>query len=202
MYDAGQERHYFLDEPASLSDGQMVIPVQWLEDEQRDIWVEVWNVETDTRTVRTSSFYKQSEAQKSPELDNDQRPRGYSNEGGWVKEKYARLRRWRFDTALVRGNCQQRISPAYAKSRSQIGRRRSLVFELHWYFWWRCLWKPVKKLEQTLEHLYEPSKFASQTSAPAVSYTLRFYFALCNSPRAISRCQKSHRVSNSKIMIS
>jgi hypothetical protein len=82
MYDAGQERHYFLDEPASLSDGQMVIPVQWLEDEQRDIWVEVWNVETDTRTVRTSSFYKQSEAQKSPELDNDQRPRGYSNEGG------------------------------------------------------------------------------------------------------------------------
>lgn len=33
MYDAGMDRHYFIDEVAALKDGRMVIPVRWLEDE-------------------------------------------------------------------------------------------------------------------------------------------------------------------------
>ena len=51
MYDAGNDLHYFVDEPASLSDDKIVIPVQWLEDEKGDVWAEVWEVRTDMTTV-------------------------------------------------------------------------------------------------------------------------------------------------------
>lgn len=52
MYDGGQEQHYFVDEPACLNTGQMVIPVRWMEDEKGEVWVEVWEVKTDTMTVK------------------------------------------------------------------------------------------------------------------------------------------------------
>jgi len=56
MYDDKEGRHYFIDEPAALNSGQLVIPVRWLEDESGAIWADVWEVETDERLVRTSSF--------------------------------------------------------------------------------------------------------------------------------------------------
>ncbi|KAF8159989.1 hypothetical protein B0H34DRAFT_843892 [Crassisporium funariophilum] len=37
MYNAGDDLHYSVDEPASLSDDKIVIPVRWLEDEKGDI---------------------------------------------------------------------------------------------------------------------------------------------------------------------
>lgn len=52
MYDSGQDRHYFVDEPAYVCTGQMVIPVRWLEDEEGEVWVEVWEVKTDAATVK------------------------------------------------------------------------------------------------------------------------------------------------------
>jgi len=52
MYDGGEERHYFVNELACLHTGQMVIPVRWLEDEKGNVWVEVWEVKTDTTTVK------------------------------------------------------------------------------------------------------------------------------------------------------
>jgi len=51
MYDAGDSLHYFIDEPAMLSNGKMVIPVRWLEDEMRQVWADAWEVRRDERTV-------------------------------------------------------------------------------------------------------------------------------------------------------
>lgn len=51
MYDAGHGIHYFIDEPAMLSNMKVVIPVRWLEDEKGGIWAEAWEVERDGRTV-------------------------------------------------------------------------------------------------------------------------------------------------------
>jgi hypothetical protein len=51
MYDDGQEHHYFVNEPAYLHTGQIVVPVRWLEDENGEVWVEVWEVKADTTTV-------------------------------------------------------------------------------------------------------------------------------------------------------
>ncbi|KAF8801376.1 hypothetical protein BYT27DRAFT_7198307 [Phlegmacium glaucopus] len=50
MYDAGNQLHYFVNEPACLLDGKIVIPVRWLEDEERDVWAEVWEVKIDVTT--------------------------------------------------------------------------------------------------------------------------------------------------------
>ena len=44
MYDAGDSLHYFIDEPAMLLNGKMVIPVQWLEDEMGQVWADAWEV--------------------------------------------------------------------------------------------------------------------------------------------------------------
>ena len=51
MYDAGSDLHFFVDEPASLSNEEVVIPVRWLEDEKGEVWAEVWEVRTDMTTV-------------------------------------------------------------------------------------------------------------------------------------------------------
>ncbi|KAF9044483.1 hypothetical protein BJ165DRAFT_1347605, partial [Panaeolus papilionaceus] len=50
MYDDGNGRHYFIDEPACLEDGQMVIPVRWLENEHGQVLCELWEVKKDTGT--------------------------------------------------------------------------------------------------------------------------------------------------------
>jgi hypothetical protein len=52
MYDGGQEHHYFVDEPACVRTGKIIIPVRWLEDEKGEVWVEVWEVKTDATTVK------------------------------------------------------------------------------------------------------------------------------------------------------
>jgi len=44
MFDAGGSRHYFIDEPALLLDGRMVIPLRWLEDEDGLVWFDAWEV--------------------------------------------------------------------------------------------------------------------------------------------------------------
>jgi len=44
MYDAGSDLHFFVDEPASLSNEEVVIPVRWLEDKKGEVWAEVWEV--------------------------------------------------------------------------------------------------------------------------------------------------------------
>jgi hypothetical protein len=51
MYDAGNDCHYFVDEPASLLNSKIIVPVRWLEDEKGDVWAEVWEVHTDVTTV-------------------------------------------------------------------------------------------------------------------------------------------------------
>lgn len=55
MYDAGNERHYFIDEPALLEDEQVVIPLRWLEDEDGRVWFDAWEVKHDEQTVSAIS---------------------------------------------------------------------------------------------------------------------------------------------------
>ncbi|KAF8162732.1 hypothetical protein B0H34DRAFT_763800 [Crassisporium funariophilum] len=47
MYDDKKGRHYFIDEPAALNNGNLVVPVRWLEDERGDAWADVWEVRRD-----------------------------------------------------------------------------------------------------------------------------------------------------------
>ncbi|TFK19075.1 hypothetical protein FA15DRAFT_602164, partial [Coprinopsis marcescibilis] len=57
MVDAG-EQHYYIDEPARICGGDLVIPIRWLEDEGGKIWFEAWKVSRDdsenvsSKTVR------------------------------------------------------------------------------------------------------------------------------------------------------
>ena len=44
MYDAGNGKHYFIDEPACLRDGQMIIPLQWLEDGSSVVYCDAWEI--------------------------------------------------------------------------------------------------------------------------------------------------------------
>jgi len=52
MYDDEKGRHYFIDEPACLENGKVVIPIRWLEDEKGVVWAEVWEVRRNEETVR------------------------------------------------------------------------------------------------------------------------------------------------------
>jgi hypothetical protein len=51
MYDAGNCVHYFINEPAILSNSKMVIPLHWLQDEKGGIWADTWEVDYDKTTV-------------------------------------------------------------------------------------------------------------------------------------------------------
>ncbi|KAF9455571.1 hypothetical protein BDZ94DRAFT_1303006 [Collybia nuda] len=46
MYDDGY-CHFYIDEPARLKDGTLVIPVRWLEDSGGSIWANAWRIEYD-----------------------------------------------------------------------------------------------------------------------------------------------------------
>jgi len=52
MYDDEKGRHYFIDEPASLENGEVVVPVRWLEDEKGVVWAEVWEIRRNEEAVR------------------------------------------------------------------------------------------------------------------------------------------------------
>ena len=52
MYDDEKGRHYFIDEPASLENGEVVVPVRWLEDEKGVVWAEVWEIRRNEEVVR------------------------------------------------------------------------------------------------------------------------------------------------------
>jgi hypothetical protein len=56
MYDDGNGKHYFIDEPACLRDGQMIIPVRWLEDESGVVCCDAWEIKHDEHLVRLKSF--------------------------------------------------------------------------------------------------------------------------------------------------
>lgn len=51
MYDDGNNRHYFINEPAMLRSGEIVLPVRWLEDEDGEVWMEVWSIVLNAVTV-------------------------------------------------------------------------------------------------------------------------------------------------------
>jgi len=52
MYDAGSGKHYFIDEPACLRDGRMIIPVRWLEDEIGVVYCDAWEIKLNEQSVR------------------------------------------------------------------------------------------------------------------------------------------------------
>jgi hypothetical protein len=51
-------RHFYIDEPARLKDGTLVIPVQWLEDSNGNMWADAWKIEYDeTHRVRCNAYF-------------------------------------------------------------------------------------------------------------------------------------------------
>jgi hypothetical protein len=46
MYDAG-DRHYFIDELARLKNGNLIIPVRWLEDNDGNVFADAYAVTVD-----------------------------------------------------------------------------------------------------------------------------------------------------------
>lgn len=66
MFNAGNSIHYFIDEPAMLSNEKTVIPVRWLEDEKGQVWADAWEVECDERTV--SAFIQKEMIRTLPSM--------------------------------------------------------------------------------------------------------------------------------------
>ncbi|KAG6913726.1 hypothetical protein DXG01_004700, partial [Tephrocybe rancida] len=51
MWDDGRQRHYYIDEPARLKNGDLVLPIRWLEDEATGtIWADAWRIQVDAET--------------------------------------------------------------------------------------------------------------------------------------------------------
>lgn len=46
MYDDGRN-HFYIDEPARMKDGSIIIPIRWLEDSKGKIWMDAWQIEYD-----------------------------------------------------------------------------------------------------------------------------------------------------------
>ncbi|PPR08199.1 hypothetical protein CVT24_001412 [Panaeolus cyanescens] len=44
MYDGGNGSHFYIDEPAQMKDGQFVLPLRWLEDEEGRVWADAWEI--------------------------------------------------------------------------------------------------------------------------------------------------------------
>jgi len=60
MYDDKKGQHYFIDEPTALSNGQLVVPVRWLEDEGGAVWADVWEIRRDKVSVKVLLLYPAS----------------------------------------------------------------------------------------------------------------------------------------------
>lgn len=57
MYDAGT-CHYYIDEPAQLRDGQIIVPIRWLENEEdSEIMADAWVVELNENVSLQSQLY-------------------------------------------------------------------------------------------------------------------------------------------------
>ena len=44
MYDDGYDRHYYIDEVARTTEGKLLVPIRWLQDEDRLMWAEAWQI--------------------------------------------------------------------------------------------------------------------------------------------------------------
>ena len=44
MYDDGYDRHYYIDEVARTTEGKLLVPIRWLQDEDRLMWAEAWRI--------------------------------------------------------------------------------------------------------------------------------------------------------------
>lgn len=139
VYDAGNGKHYFVDEAARLRDGHMIVPVRWLEDNGGAVscdqqlvclllligwhrWIIISNLKEHVQNwgqISCTCYVLRA----------------------WVE--YTWLRRPNVDAAIVpRYNCKWTCTTD-AKSWPKVSKWISSVFSFYWCFWGRCVWKPV-----------------------------------------------------------
>ncbi|KAF9043189.1 hypothetical protein BJ165DRAFT_1545314 [Panaeolus papilionaceus] len=69
MYDAGDESHFYIDEPAQMKDGQLVIPLRWWQDEGGKVWADAWDIVLNTDGTSTICDNERSILISAQELD-------------------------------------------------------------------------------------------------------------------------------------